>query len=94
MSDQSVVRKLTSNTSVGSGILARYKGRCDSAAQTLILSNDTIQLALGIFTKVVFKDFRMWLEVIQNFLNLPSEQHELLNSDIVLEDVLNKFKKD
>ena len=94
ISDQSVVRKLTSNNSAGSGILARYKGRCDSAAPTLALSNDTIQLALGIFTKGVFKDSRMWAEVVRNFLSLPSDQHELLNKDIGFEDVLNKFRKD
>ena len=61
---------------------------------TLVLSPDTIQNALNIFTKGVFKDQRQWTQVIKEFLCVPAEQHDLLNLDIQNEDLLNKFKKE
>ena len=94
ITNQDVVKKLTSNNASGSGILSRYKGRCDTIEPTLALSNDTIQLALGVFTKGVFKDSRMWVEIVRNYLSLPGEQHELLNTDLIFEDLLNQFKRE
>ena len=91
--DEEMIKKLTNNNQSGSGILARYQGRCDTAAPTLILSPDMIQLALGIFTKGVFRDSRMWLEIVRSYLSLPIEQHELLNADIKFEDALSRFRK-
>ena len=52
---------------------------------TLLLSDDTIQLALGIYTKGVFKDTRQWVEIVKKYLTIPVEKHE---------DVLNKFKRE
>ena len=92
--DKDTIKKLTNNNEAGSGILSRYMGRCDTAAPTLSLSTDTIQLALGIFTKGVFKESRMWMEIVRNFLMLPIEQHEQLNADIMIEEFLSKFKKE
>ena len=92
--DNETIKKLTNNNQSGSGILSRYQGRCDSAAPTLILSLDTIQLALDVFTKGVFKDTRMWAEIVKNYLSLPIEQHDLLNNDIKFEDVLIKYRKE
>ena len=92
--DKETIKKLTNNNGAASGILSRYMGRCDTAAPTLSLSPDTIQLALGIFTKGVFKESKMWMEIVRNFLMLPIEQHEQLNADIMIEEFLSKFKKE
>ena len=93
--DKETIKKLTNNNQSGSdGILSRYQGRCDTAAPTLVLSTDTIQLALDVFTKGVFKDTRMWAEIVKNYLSLPIEQHDLLNNDIKFEDVLIKYRKE
>ena len=92
--DKDTIKKLTNNNEGGSGILSRYMGRCDTAAPTLALSPDTIQLALGIFTKGVFKESKMWMEIVKQFLMLPIEQHEQLNADIEIEDFLSKFRKE
>ena len=92
--DKETIKKLTNNNGAASGILSRYMGRCDTAAPTLSLSPDTIQLALGIFTKGVFKESKMWMEIVRNFLMLPIEQHEQLNADIMIEEFLSKFKRE
>ena len=92
ISDQDVVKKLTAKTS--SSLVSKYSGRCDVMEPTLKLSDDTIQLALGIYTKGVFNDTRHWVEIIRKFLTIPPEKHELLNADIQYEDVLNRFKKE
>ena len=91
--DKDAVKKLTNGNQSGSGILSRYQGRCDTISPTLVLSPETIQLALEIFTKGVFKDKRFWIEIVRNYLTLPHEQHEMLNADIKFEDSLTQFKK-
>ena len=93
--DPAIVKKLVLNTKPsGSTLVSRYSGRCDTVDPTLVLSSDTIQNALNIFTKGVFKDHRQWAEVIKKYLCLPAEQHELLNLDIQQEGILNQFKKE
>ena len=93
--DTEIVEKLVLNTKPsGSTLVSRYSGRCDTVDPTLVLSSDTIQNALNIFTKGVFKDQRQWSEVIRKFLCLPADQHELLNLDIQQEEILNQFRKD
>ena len=92
ISDQNVVKSLTAKTS--SSLVSKYSGRCDVAEPTLQLSDDTIQLALGIYTKGVFQDTRQWVEIIRKYLTIPAEKHEMLNADIQYEDVLNKFKNE
>ena len=91
--DKDIVEKLTLKSS-GSGILARYQGRCDSIEPTLPLSSDTIQLAHSVFTKGLWKDPRLFHEIVKKFLTITPEQHELLSSDLRHEDVLNKFKRE
>ena len=55
--DPAIVKKLVLNTKPsGSTLVSRYSGRCDTVDPTLVLSSDTIQNALNIFTKGVFKD--------------------------------------
>ena len=93
--DKEIVKKLVLNTKPsGSTLVARYSGRCDTVDPTLVLSSDTIQNALNIFTKGVFKDQRQWSEVIRKYLCLPADQHELLNLDIQQEEILNQFRKE
>ena len=93
--DPAIVKKLVLNTKPsGSTLVSRYSGRCDTVDPTLVLSSDTIQNALNIFTKGVFKDHRQWAEVIKKYLCLPAEQHELLNLDIQQEEILNQFRKE
>ena len=92
VNDQDVVKKLTARTN--SSLVSKYSGRCDVLEPTLPLSDDTIQLALGIYTKGVFKDTRQWVEVIRKHLTIANDKHEMLNADIQYEDVLNKFKKE
>ena len=92
INDQDIVKKLTAKTN--SSLVAKYSGRCDTLEPTLQLSEDTIQLALGIYTKGVFKDTRQWVEIVKKYLTIPVEKHEMLNADIQYEDVLNKFKRE
>ena len=93
--DPAIVKKLVLNTKPsGSTLVSRYSGRCDTVDPTLVLSSDTIQNALNIFTKGVFKDHRQWAEVIKKYLCLPAEQHELLNLDIQQEEILNQYRKE
>ena len=88
---RTVLMVLNSKAS-SSSYMSRYNRRCDTVDPTLVLSPDTIQNALNIFTKGVFKDQRQWTQVIKEFLCLPAEQHDLLNLDIQNEDLLNKFR--
>ena len=93
--DKAVIENMVLNSKASSSsYVSRYNGRCDTVDPTLVLSPDTIQNALNIFTKGVFKDQRQWTQVIKEFLCLPAEQHDLLNLDIQNEDLLNKFKKE
>ena len=93
--DKAIIEKIVLNSSSSrSTLVSRYNGRCDAADPTLVLSDDTIQNALNIFTKGVFKDQRQWTQVIKDYLCLPADQHELLNIDIQNEEILNKFKKE
>ena len=93
--DKAVIEKIVLNSSSSrSTLVSRYNGRCDAADPTLVLSADTIQNALNIFTKGVFKDQRQWAQVIKDYLCLPTDQHELLNIDIQHEEILNRFKKE
>ena len=92
INNQDVVKKLMAKTA--SSLVSKYSGRCDVVEPTLQLSDDTIQLALGIYTKGVFKDTRQWVEVIRKHLTISADKHEMLNVDIQYEDVLNKFKKE
>ena len=70
--DKDIVEKLTLKSS-GSGILARYQGRCDSIEPTLPLSSDTIQLAHSVFTKGLWKDPRLFHEIVKKFLTITPE---------------------
>ena len=93
--DKAVIENMVLNSKASSSsYMSRYNRRCDTVDPTLVLSPDTIQNALNIFTKGVFKDQRQWTQVIKEFLCLPAEQHDLLNLDIQNEDLLNKFKKE
>ena len=93
--DKAIIEKIVLNSSSSrSTLVSRYNGRCDAADPTLVLSADTIQNALNIFTKGVFKDQRQWAQVIKDYLCLPTDQHELLNIDIQHEEILNRFKKE
>ena len=75
----------------GSGLLARYEGRCDSIPVTLHLSSDTVKFAHKVFTQGVWKDARLFKETVKKFLLLPPEQHELLSADIQCEESLNQL---
>ena len=90
--DKDVIEKLTLKSS--GSILARYQGRCDSIEATLSLSSDTVQLAHSVFTKGLWKDPRLFHEIVKKFLTITPEQHELLSSDLRPEDLLSKFRKE
>ena len=91
--DKDVIEKLTLKSS-GSGLLSRYQGRIDSIEPTLSLTSETVQLAHSVFTKGLWKDPKLFKEVVKKFLTIPPEHHELLSSDLNTEDILNKFRSD
>ena len=97
--DKRIIEKLCLNTvtdseSAGASLMSRYGGRCDIVEPTLVLDPFIVKVAADIFNKGVWKDSKMWTEVIKNFLTLPIEQHELLTSNLKSEELLNKFRRE
>ena len=68
-------------------------GHCDTTVPTLTLVPDTIQVAASIFSKGVWRDSKLFREIVTKYLNLPAEQHELLTADLKVEDALKKYRK-
>ena len=93
ITDKSTLKKLMTGQS-GSGFVSRYSSRCDNLNPTLTLSSSTLQIARDILTKGQFKDRKMWLDILKDYLTLSADQHEALSIDIKTEDVLNKFKRE
>ena len=93
ITDKSTLKKLMTGQS-GSGFVSRYSSRCDNLNPTLTLSSSTLQIARDILTKGQFKDRKMWLDILKEYLTLSADQHEALSIDIKTEDVLNKFKRE
>ena len=97
--DKTIIEKLSLNTvtdseSAGASLMSRYGGRCDIVEPTLVLDPFIVKVAADIFNKGVWKDSKMWTEVIKNFLTLPIEQHELLTSNLKSKELLNKFRRE
>ena len=99
ITDKRIIEKLFLNTdtdseSAGASLVSRYSGRCDVVEPTLVLDPFTVKVAASIFTKGVWKDSRMWTEIIKTFLTLPIEQHEQLTSNLQVEELLYKFRNE
>ena len=99
ITDKRIIEKLFLNTdadieSAGASLISRYSGRCDVVEPTLVLDPSTVKVAASIFSKGVWKDSRMWTEIIKSFLTLPYEQHEQLTSNLQVEELLYKFRNE
>ena len=75
ITDKSTLKKLMTGQS-GSGFVSRYSSRCDNLNPTLTLSSSTLQIARDILTKGQFKDRKMWLDILKDYLTLSADQHE------------------
>ena len=93
ITNKEIINKLCSE-SKDSSLSSRYAGHCDTIVPTLNLDPDTIKLAENIFSKGVWRDSKLFPDIVRKYLTLPAEQHERLNADLKMEDVLRKFKKE
>ena len=93
ITNKEIINKLCSE-SKDSSLSSRYAGHCDTIVPTLTLDPDTIKLAENIFSKGVWRDSKLFPDIVRKYLTLPAEQHERLNADLKMEDVLRKFKKE
>ena len=92
--DKNIIKELCSESKGSSSSLSsRYAGHCDTTVPTLTLDPDTIQVAVNIFSKGVWRDSKLFREIVTKYLNLPAEQHELLTADLKVEDALKKYRK-
>ena len=92
--DKNIIKELCSESKGSSSSLSyRYAGHCDTTVPTLTLDPDTIQVAANIFSKGVWRDSKLFRDIVSKYLNLPAEQHELLTSDLKIEDALKKYRK-
>ena len=92
--DKNIINELCFESKDSSSSLSsRYAGRCDTTVPTLTLDPDTIQVAANIFSKGVWRDSKLFRDIVTKYLNLPVEQHELLTSDLKIEDALKKYRK-
>ena len=95
ISDKKLIKELSSgSSSKADDLLSRYGGRVDSIKPTLKLDPSTIKLAQNIFTGGVWRDSKLWNDVIKSHLTLTPEQHEELNADIQSESLLRKYRRD
>ena len=93
ITNKEIIKELCSG-SKESSLSSRYAGHCDTIVPTLDLDPDTIKLAENIFSKGVWRDSKLFPDIVRKYLTLPAEQHERLNADLKMEDVLRKFKKE
>ena len=93
--DKKTIKELcSSGSSKEDDLLSRYGGRVDSVKPTLSLDQSTLKLAKKIFSQGVFRDSKLWTEIVRQHLTLTPEQHEELNSDIQSESLLKKYKRE
>ena len=93
ISNKDIIKELCSE-SKDSSLSSTYAGHCDTIVPTLILDPDTIKLAENIFSKGVWRDSKLFPDIVKKYLTLPAEQHERLNADLKMEDALKKYKKE
>ena len=95
LKDKKLIKELSSGScSKEQDLLSRYGGRVDTIKPTLSLDSSTIKLAQKIFTGGVWRDSKMWPEIVKSYLTLSQEQHEELNSDLQVESILRKFRRE
>ena len=93
ISDKSKIKLLTKDGQKDD-FVNKFKGRCDDVVPTMDLDESTIEVATEVFSKGQFRDKRVWIDTVKNFLTLPQEVHQSLSIDFKLEDYLERLKRE